>query len=75
MKRRFQILFWAGSFLAVMFLSVPVQIQAALPEGIKVDLVAEFPGEKEGIDKVQLMKFTFQPGAILKNNKVGDTAL
>ncbi len=73
MKLRFQILFLAGTFLAVMFLSVPAQIQAALPEGVKVEVIAEYPSEAAGIEIVRLVKFTFQPGAIIKNLPVKDT--
>lgn len=76
MKRSFQFLFLAGAFLAVIFLSVPAPTWAQdLPEGIKVDLVAEYPSTAPGIEKIQLMKFTFQPGAIIKNMKEAHTAL
>ena len=75
MKRSYQILFLAGVFLAVMFWAAPAQIHAALPEGIKIDLVAEYPSNTPGIEKVQLMKFTFQPGAIIKNLRVENTDL
>ena len=76
MKRNFQFLFLAGAFLALWFLSVPAPIWAqGLPEGIKVDLVAEYPGKTAGVEKIQLMKFTFQPGAVVKNMKEAHTAL
>ncbi len=38
-----------------------------LPVGVAVAVVAEHPVKIPGIEKVILLKFTFQPGAILEN--------
>ena len=76
MKKKCRKLLFAGAFLAVLFLCFPAPILAqGLPEGVQAELVAEYPANTAGIEKVQLMKFTFQPGAVLKNYTEPHTAL
>ena len=65
----------AGATLAVLFLYVPTQIWAGPPEGIKIEVIAEYPSVDVGIEKIRLVKFTFQPGAILRNLPVANTSL
>ena len=65
----------AGVILGVLFLYVPTQIWAGLPEGVKIEVIAEYPSIEAGIEKFQLVKFTFQPGAIIKSLPVANTAL
>ena len=69
-------LLFAGLLLAALFLLLPAQSMAQkLPKGVKAELIAEYPGQTAGIAKVLLMKFTFQPGAIIKNMTEAHTAL
>ncbi len=60
-----------GSVLAILFLSLlmPTQSRAQmeLPEGVAAELIAVWPSDIPGIKEVRLIKFTFQPGAILKD--------
>ena len=63
-----------GAILAVL-LYVPTQIWAGPPEGVKIEVIAEYPSVDVGIEKIQLVKFTFQPGAIIKNLPVANTSL
>ena len=61
-------------FLAVLLLVFPVQSWSqGLPEGVEVQVVAEYSVTIPGIEKVQLRKVTLQPGAILENIPVNDT--
>ncbi len=56
-----------ASFLAALLLLFPVQSwSAGLPEGMTVDLIAEYPVQIPGLEKVQLKKMTMQPGTVLK---------
>ena len=67
-----------GALVAVFFVSLLGHTEGwaqKLPKGVKAELVAEYPGNTSGIEKVQLMKFTFQPGAILKDYVEPHTAL
>ena len=65
----------AGAILAVLFWFAPTQIWAGPPEGVKMEVIAEYPSVDVGIEKIQLVKFTFQPGAIIKNLPVANTSL
>lgn len=65
----------AVAILAVLLLYVPTQIWAGPPEGIKIEVIAEYPSVDVGIEKIRLVKFTFQPGAILRNLPVANTSL
>ena len=49
-----------GFALAVLFLFFPTQNWAGLPEGVKIDVLAEYPSVDVGIEKIRLIKFTFQ---------------
>ncbi|MCH9046699.1 MAG: hypothetical protein IIA40_11395 [SAR324 cluster bacterium] len=67
---------FAAVILAVMFLLLHMQgLAQGLPEGIKAEVVAKYSSNIPGIDEIRLVKFTFQPGAVLKNFKVKDTGL
>ena len=76
MKRNYRFFLLCGGVLAVLVLGFSAQAWGQeLPKGVKVELVAEYPGKTAGVEKIQLMKFTFQPGAIIKNQKEDHTAL
>ena len=61
---RFLKIFIAASSLAIAFLTVPVVGQAAeLPEGVSVDLIAEYPSMTNGVEKILFRKITLKPGA------------
>ena len=66
----------AAAFSAFFFalLLVPVQgWSAGLPEGVSVDVIAEYPVDIPGIEKVVLKKITLEPGAKLANFPENDT--
>ena len=68
--------FLATVFFAAVFLFIFAQAGlAGMPEGVKVEVVAEYPSTIPGIAMVKLVKFTFQPGAVLKDFKVPDMGL
>ncbi len=59
-----------GVFSAVLFVLLLFPMQArsqGLPEGVEAAVVAEYPVNIPGVEKVKLLKFTFQPGAVLKD--------
>ena len=45
---------------------------AKLPEGVRIQLVAEYSSDIPGVQKVQLRKVTLEPGATLGNFTVAD---
>lgn len=52
------------TFLAIALLIVPSKGWAAgLPDGVTIDVVAEYPTEVSGLDKVLFRKITLKPGA------------
>ena len=54
------------AFLAIALLILPSKSWAAeLPEGIDVKVVAEWPVDNPGVEKVILRRVEFQPGATL----------
>ncbi len=57
----------ASFFVAALLLLPAKSWSQGLPEGITVSVVAEHPVNIPGIEKVTLLKFTFQPGAVLEN--------
>lgn len=46
---------------------------AELPEGVTFKVLAEFPSDIPGIEKVQLQELRLEPGAKWENVTVGDT--
>ncbi len=61
------------AFLAVALLALPNTGWAGeLPEGVTVQVVAEYPVDIPGVEKVLLKKFTLQPGATLAKFVVND---
>ncbi|MFQ5757632.1 MAG: hypothetical protein ACE5H7_16260 [Acidiferrobacterales bacterium] len=54
------------AFLAIALLILPSKSWAAeLPEGIDVKVVAEWPVDIPGVEKMQLRRVEFQPGATI----------
>ena len=52
------------TFLAIAFLTVPGQGWAGkLPEGVTIDVVAEYPTKVSGLEKILFRKLTIKPGA------------
>ncbi len=63
-------------FLAVLLLLFPMQSWSAeLPEGMSVKVLATFPSEIPGIEKVVLKEMRLEPGAKRENYVVGATVL
>ncbi len=61
---RFSSLFVAIASLAFAFLAVPSTGHAAeLPEGVTIDVLAEYPSETSGVEKILFRKITLKPGA------------
>ena len=76
MKRNYRFFLLSGALLAVLVLVFSAQVWSqGLPEGVKAELVAEYSGKTAGVETIKLMKFTFQPGAVLKNYTEPHTAL
>ena len=60
---RFQT-FIAVASLAIAFLTVPSTGHAAgLPDGVTVDVLAEYPSKTPGVEKILFRKITIKPGA------------
>ena len=50
--------------LAIAFLAVPGTGHAAgLPEGVTLEVLAEYPSKTPGVEKILLRKITLKPGA------------
>ena len=61
---RFSSLLIAAASLAIAFLAVPNTGQAAnLPEGVSLDVLAEYPSKTPGVEKVLFRKLVLKPGA------------
>ncbi len=61
---RFSSLFVAVASLAIAFLAVPSTGHAAgLPEGVTIEVLAEFPSKTPGVEKILFNKITLKPGA------------
>lgn len=58
--------------LAVALMTTAVSA-AELPEGVTFKVLAEFPSDIPGIEKVQLQELRLEPGAKWENITVGDT--
>ena len=57
-------LFIAVASLAIAFLAVPGTGHAAgLPEGVTLELLAEYPSKTPGVEKILFRKITMKPGA------------
>ncbi len=60
---RFSSLFFAGASLAIAFLAVLGAGHAAgLPEGVSIEVLAEYPSKTSGVEKVLFRKITMKPG-------------
>ncbi len=60
---RFSSLFVAAALLAFAFLAVPSTSQAGLPEGVTIEVIAEYPSMTPGVEKVLFRKLVVKPGA------------
>ena len=61
---RFSSLFIAVTSLAIAFLAVPSTGHAAgLPEGVAIEVLAEYPSKTLGVEKILFRKITLKPGA------------
>ncbi len=61
---RMSSVFIAVASLAIAFLAVPSPGHAAeLPEGVSIELLAEYTSETPGVEKVLFRKITMKPGA------------
>ncbi len=56
-------LFIAAASLAFAFLAVPGTGQAGLPEGVTIELIAEYPSETPGVEKILFRRIVLKPGA------------
>ncbi len=62
---RMSSVFIAVASLAIAFLAVPSPGHAAgLPEGVSIELLAEYSSKTPGVEKVLFRKITMKPGAI-----------
>ena len=60
---RFSSLFIAAASLAFAFLAVPGTGQAGgLPEGVSIEVIAEYPSLTPGVEKILFRKITMKPG-------------
>ena len=54
--------------LLVVLFAVSGQVGAKeIAEGVNVDVIATYPSNVAGVKAVKLIKFTMQPGAVLKD--------
>ncbi len=61
---RFSSLFIGAASLAIAFLAVPFTGQAAgLPEGVTIEVIAEYPSMTPGVGKILFRKIVLKPGA------------
>ena len=61
---RFSSLFIAAASLAIAFLAVPSTGQAAgLPEGVTIEVIAEYPSQTPGVEKILFRRIVMKPGA------------
>jgi len=53
----------AAASLAIAFLAVPGTVRAAgLPEGLTIEVIAEYPSMTPGVEKVLFRKLVLKPG-------------
>jgi hypothetical protein len=60
---RFSSLFIAAVSLAFAFLAVPGTGQAGLPEGVTIEVIAEYPSQTPGVEKILFRRIVMKPGA------------
>ncbi len=61
---RYSSVFIAVASLAIAFLVVPSTGHAAgLPEGVTIEVLAEYPSKTPGVEKILFRKLTIKPGA------------
>ncbi len=60
---RFSSLFIAAASLAFAFLAVPSTSQAGLPEGVTIEVIAEYPSMTPGVEKILFRRIVIKPGA------------
>ncbi len=61
---RLSSLFITAASLAFAFLAVPGTGQAAgLPEGVSIEVIAEYPSMTPGVEKILFRKLVMKPGA------------
>ena len=65
------VLMWA---MMLMGMAITAQAQD-LPEGVSVKVLAEFPSDKPGLEKIRLLEFRMAPGAKWENFVEDHTAL
>ena len=62
---RISSLFIAVVSLVIAFMAVPGAGHAAgLPEGVSIEVLAEYPSKTPGVEKILFRKITMKPGAI-----------
>jgi hypothetical protein len=59
---RLSSLFIAAASLAIAFLAVPGTGQAGLPEGVTIEVIAEYPSETPGVEKILFRRIVLKPG-------------
>ena len=59
---RFSSLIIGAASLAFAFLAVPGASQAGLPEGVTIEVIAEYPSETPGVAKILFRRITLKPG-------------
>ena len=59
---RFSSLFIAAASLALAFLAVPGTSQAGLPEGVTIEVIAEYPSDTPGVEKILFRRIVLKPG-------------
>jgi hypothetical protein len=59
---RLSSLFIAAASLAIAYLAVPSTGQAGLPEGVTIEVIAEYPSMTPGVEKILFRKLTLKPG-------------
>jgi quercetin dioxygenase-like cupin family protein len=67
MKSRQSILLAILMFAVAMMLMTTSAPAQGLPKGVSLKVMAEFPSEIPGIEKIQLLEFRLEPGAKLEN--------
>ncbi len=60
---RLSSLFIAAASLAFAFLAVPGTGQAGLPEGVTIEVIAEYPSQTPGVEKILFRRIILKPGA------------
>ncbi|MFQ5912867.1 MAG: hypothetical protein ACE5JS_06770 [Nitrospinota bacterium] len=63
----------AALVFALALMASPTAGEPKLPAGVSFKVLAEFPSDIPGIEKVQLQEFRLEPGAKIENDVVPDT--